>query len=487
VKSLAAIVLLLIFLGAPALAQPPAGTAFSYQGRLADAGTPANGPYDFEFRLFDALTGGTQVGPAVAKNDVSVAAGLFTTSLDFGPEVFVGFARWLQVGVRPGGSTGPYTVIGPRQELQPAPHAMFSATAPWSGLFLMPAGFADGIDNDSGGDITAVSAGAGLTGGSASGNASLAVDFAGSSGTANAAARTDHHHLGQTWTGTNGSGLTIQHAATAISGESSVSTGVFGQSTSAAGVTNGVWGRNLSTNGRGVFGQAFAASGTTYGVFGTASSPDGTGVYGVHQATTGGEAGVTGETDSTSANAAGVIGRVTTVAPGGSSAGVRGINNGTNSLGIGVWGSHAGGGWGVNGSTASGIGVRGGASTSSGVGVRAHATGTTGTALEIMGAIRINGAAPGIASPAFVHLTTGANTCGGNSDESVIDHPHANGDPGALLFLTGKWNPLVSNAPVVIFYGTVCGTPDRWGMRTVDGSPLFGLFGRAFNVLVIKP
>jgi hypothetical protein len=30
------------------------GTAFTYQGRLTDGGTPANGTYDLRFRLFNA-------------------------------------------------------------------------------------------------------------------------------------------------------------------------------------------------------------------------------------------------------------------------------------------------------------------------------------------------------------------------------------------------------------------------------------------------
>jgi hypothetical protein len=35
-------------------AQTPVGTAFTYQGRLADAGTPAQGSYDLRFTLYDA-------------------------------------------------------------------------------------------------------------------------------------------------------------------------------------------------------------------------------------------------------------------------------------------------------------------------------------------------------------------------------------------------------------------------------------------------
>jgi hypothetical protein len=37
-----------------------AETVFTYQGKLGSAGQPANGAHDFQFRLFDAETGGTQ-------------------------------------------------------------------------------------------------------------------------------------------------------------------------------------------------------------------------------------------------------------------------------------------------------------------------------------------------------------------------------------------------------------------------------------------
>jgi hypothetical protein len=175
-----------------AFAQTPQGTGFTYQGRLTDGTAPANGSYDFRLVLFDAATGGTQVGPALTRDDVAVADGLFSIVLDFGP-VFDGRRRFLEIGVRPGTATGPFTPLAPRQELTPTPATTFSATAPWSGLSGVPAGFADGVDNDSGGTVTSISAGAGLQGGPITTTGTLSVAFAGN-GTAATVARSDHNH-----------------------------------------------------------------------------------------------------------------------------------------------------------------------------------------------------------------------------------------------------------------------------------------------------
>ncbi|KAB2906577.1 MAG: hypothetical protein F9K40_06330 [Kofleriaceae bacterium] len=65
----------------------------------------------------------------------------------------------------------------------------------WTKLTGVPAGFADGVDADSGGDITQVTAGTGLTGGATSGAATLAVSFGGT-GAATTVARSDHNHDG---------------------------------------------------------------------------------------------------------------------------------------------------------------------------------------------------------------------------------------------------------------------------------------------------
>ncbi len=119
---------LAVLLVAPVVAQTPLGTSFTYQGRLTDAGNPANGIYDLQFTLFTAATGGSQVGSVVTKDDVTVTDGLFTVTLDFGASAFTGSARWLEVAVQPGAGGG-FTLLSPRQELTATPNALFSRAA----------------------------------------------------------------------------------------------------------------------------------------------------------------------------------------------------------------------------------------------------------------------------------------------------------------------------------------------------------------------
>jgi hypothetical protein len=102
-------------------------TAFTYQGRLTDNGAPADGLYDLQFALYDALANGNQVGESLNKDDVSVPDGLFTVTLNFGGEAFTGAARWLEIRVRRGDEAGDYTLLSPRQELTPTPYALHAA------------------------------------------------------------------------------------------------------------------------------------------------------------------------------------------------------------------------------------------------------------------------------------------------------------------------------------------------------------------------
>ncbi|MBC9934675.1 beta strand repeat-containing protein [Chitinophaga qingshengii] len=82
--------------------------------------------------------------------------------------------------------------------------------------------------------------------------------------------------------------------------------------------------------------------------------------------------------NSTSSSVAAIRGIISPTAPGGFSTAVRGINNGTGGLGIGLWGSQNGSGWGVYGVTPTGLGVYG---NSSGAGMGVYANSTSGTGL----------------------------------------------------------------------------------------------------------
>ena len=105
------------------------GTAFSYQGRLMDTGSPANGDYDISFTIFDAASGGNQVGTSLTNAPTTVSNGLFTVTLDFGTGIFSGAQRWLQIGVHAHGSNLPDAILSPRQEITAAPYAIAAGSA----------------------------------------------------------------------------------------------------------------------------------------------------------------------------------------------------------------------------------------------------------------------------------------------------------------------------------------------------------------------
>jgi trimeric autotransporter adhesin len=103
-------------------------TGFTFQGRLTDNNLPASGNYDFEFKLFDALTGGTQDGTPRQVLNVVVSNGLFTVLVDFGAGAFPGADRFLEIAVRPAG-TGAFMTLSPRQQVTLTPYAIKSASA----------------------------------------------------------------------------------------------------------------------------------------------------------------------------------------------------------------------------------------------------------------------------------------------------------------------------------------------------------------------
>ncbi len=104
------------------------GTAFTYQGRLNDSSSPANGRYDFRFKLYNDPYGNFQAGSSYLTNAIATTNGLFTTTLDFGAGVYNGATNWLEIDVRTNGN-GAYTVLNPLQALTPTPSAIYAETA----------------------------------------------------------------------------------------------------------------------------------------------------------------------------------------------------------------------------------------------------------------------------------------------------------------------------------------------------------------------
>jgi hypothetical protein len=97
-----------------------ADTTITYQGRLDSGGQPFSGTANFDFALFDAPTGGGQVGATISEEGVAVTDGLFQVALDFGADAFAGGGRWLRIRVN--GST-----LSPRQRITTVPLALEAA------------------------------------------------------------------------------------------------------------------------------------------------------------------------------------------------------------------------------------------------------------------------------------------------------------------------------------------------------------------------
>jgi len=126
--------------------------------------------------------------------------------------------------------------------------ATLALTAPWSGLTGVPAGFADGMDNDSGGDITAVIAGTGLVGGGTSGSVTVSADTS---------------YIQRRVTGSAPSGQyirAINEDGTVITGEDQAGTGTITGVTAGTGLSGG------GTTGNVALSVQFGGDGTSTSV-----------------------------------------------------------------------------------------------------------------------------------------------------------------------------------------------------------------------------
>ncbi len=216
------------------------GTGFTYQGQLNDGGAPVNAPSArVIFRLWNAETGGTQIGADCVAQPVAISQGIFTTVVDFGGSAFTGEARWLEIGVDTAGGTN-YTWLTPRQSVTAAPTALYAP--PW----LM--------------------------------GASGSTDI--------------HYEAGNVGIGTDAPGYPLDVRST------SATRAIYGSSGGAAG--SGVYGSSSASDGRGVSGYSGHTTGAVRGVHGWVRSPNGFGVYGANTATTGNGIGVYGEVSSSS-------------------------------------------------------------------------------------------------------------------------------------------------------------------------------------------
>lgn len=256
-----------------AAAQAPLGTAISYQGQLKTSSNPANGSHDLRFTLYDAVAGGNIVAGPVCSDNVIVANGLFTVTLDFGSAAFDGDALWLAIEVRVDAtagncSTGAYQPLSPRQPLTATPHAL--------GLRLP---YTASASVQSGAPMRAVN--------TFPGPLFLASGIWGES----------MHPAGR---GVYGLNTSMTGVGSGVYGESRSTTGygVIGFGNSTSGANAGVFGRSDSATGSGVFGRAFASAGETYGVQGRSDSQNGYGVYGIAAATGGSNCGVFGQSNS---------------------------------------------------------------------------------------------------------------------------------------------------------------------------------------------
>ena len=336
-RTLLAAALLVALSSATAVTSSSQSSAFTYQGELSASGQPANGTFDMTFALFDAASGGNQVGATVSANQYPVSNGLFTIDLDF-PGAFHGQQLWIEATI--GGQT-----LTPRQPVNAVPVAQYALTGN-----IGPAG------------ATGATGPTGPTG------------AAGTAPTVQAANYNANGSLSVTDSAANT--VTTPNAAWTTSGNSGTVAGTnFIGTTDAQALA-------IKTNGNAANRERMRFL-TTPQVLVNATAPQAGDLFAVYgTGATGATNGVANQTDfpingySTGAFG-GIYGENT-----GTGQGVFGQNTAT---GVGLYGANSASGYGVFGTSSSGNGVGGFASSASSAGVRAANQNASGTGLLALG------------------------------------------------------------------------------------------------------
>ncbi len=325
-RMLSGMAAIVVALAASVATAQPVSTTFTYQGKLMNAGAPASGTYDFQFKLFDGATGGNQSGSTNCDDGIAVPDGLVTLTLGFGDVFSSGTERYLEVGVRadttPGNcASGVYSTLSPRQDVTGAPLAI-GLRLPFTGVAGSSTDLVTLSNTGVGGAISATvafpthaidgTAGGGLAGVGVYGqNTTLATyGYVGGQYGVRGYNPTSYGIVGESCrqrqcrraprikpsasTGlalggyfetSSPGGVGVQGDAiadgpgggTGVLGTSSLDGGLGaeGESNSATGNGIGVYGRSNSVTGTGVFGAVFNSSGVNFGVFGETLSANG--------------------------------------------------------------------------------------------------------------------------------------------------------------------------------------------------------------------
>jgi hypothetical protein len=102
---------------------------FHQQLIILEGNDPITGMVDVEVTLFDAPTGGNQIGSPQIISGVRVIDGVAFTQLAFGPGRFDGKRRWMEVNFKPSGVGSFRSVGNMRQEVTISGMAQFAAVA----------------------------------------------------------------------------------------------------------------------------------------------------------------------------------------------------------------------------------------------------------------------------------------------------------------------------------------------------------------------